>query len=469
MPQESRAGHPFLLRSGSISSPLRCCCPSAPGAHPGKLIGFPASIFIFISSPMDCFASCMNTSAIRPELPPESRDITLLLSQPLGSAPLGSFVGSVRACRALQSLRSAFIVLLFAVSGIAAEPRDISEELETIRNKHSLPGLAAAAVHKGELVALGATGVRKVGDKTPVTRDDKWHIGSCTKSMTATLAAMLVEDGVVKWTTTVGEAFPELKTRMKQPWGGVTLEQLLAHRSGAPGDPPEKLWREAYRGSGSPVQQRRAFVSGLLSEDPEAAPGTRFIYSNQGYAIAGAMLERLAKKPWEDLMRERVFGPLKLASAGFGTPAGRGKLNQPWGHSGDGAVLKPVPPGPAADNPIAIAPAGLVHCSIGDFARYAGWHAHRGRTKTLLSSESFSKLHQAAGDEEHAIGWMIAPRGWAGGNALSHAGSNTMWYAVMWVAPEKDAAFVAATNAGNNAARAACDQAVAALVQQVLR
>ena len=62
------------------------------------------------------------------------------------------------------------------------------------------------------------------------------------------------------------------------------------------------------------------------------------------------------------------------------------------------------------------------------------------------------------------MGWLVVPREWAGGYALTHTGSNTMWFCVMWVAPEKGAAFVAATNVAGPAAEKACDEAVATLI-----
>lgn len=346
---------------------------------------------------------------------------------------------------------------------------DVGGLLEPIRARHNLPALAAAAVRAGEIVAIGATGVRKVGASDAVTVEDKWHIGSCTKSMTASLAAMLVEDGKLKWDTTVGEVFPELRGVMRETWRGVTLEQLLTHRSGAPGNPPDDLWKAAWRARGTPVEQRKAFVGGLLGREPEAKPGTKFIYSNQGFAIAGAMIERIAAKPWEELLRARLFVPLGLKSGGFGAPGSPNHVDQPWGHVLSAGSIEPVPPGPAADNPVAIAPAGIVHCSIGDLARYAGWHARGARgDRPLLTETSFAKLHHAAEGQDYAMGWGVVQRGWAGGAALTHSGSNKMWYAVMWVAPEKDAAFVAATNIAGPEAEKACDEAVAALLGRVV-
>lgn len=345
----------------------------------------------------------------------------------------------------------------------------VSQMLETIREKYDLPALAAAVVVDGKIVATNAVGFRKSGGPEKVTVDDKFHLGSVTKSMTATVAAMLVEQGKISWTTTIGEAFPKLKGEIHPDYLGVTLEQLLSHRGGAPGNAPGDLWRKAWTATGTPAEQRLAFVKGLLAREPEAKPGTKFIYSNQGYAIAGVMLEKASGKPWEDLLRLMLVEPLGMTTAGFGAPASIGKVDQPWGHSKKTfSGREPVPPGPRADNPLAISPAGAVHCSIGDLAKYAAFHmaGERGESK-LLTAESFKKLHSPITDnEDYALGWMVKKRAWANSRALMHNGSNTMFYVVVWMAPDKNCAVIVASNVGADVAFAGCDEVAGKMIQQ---
>src|SRR2546429_9591516 len=88
---------------------------------------------------------------------------------------------------------------------------------------------------------------------------------------------------------------------------------------------------------------------------------------------------------------------------------------------------EPVPPGPGADNPLAISPAGAVHCSLGDLAKYAAFHmaGERGKSQ-LLKAESFKKLHTVVADnDDYALGWMVLKRAWANGRALMHNGSRS--------------------------------------------
>ena len=306
-----------------------------------------------------------------------------------------------------------------------------------------------------------------------MTLSDKWHIGSCTKSMTAALAAMLVEEGKLRWDTTLAEMFPQLASQMQIEWHDVTLVQLLAHRGGGPPDLEEDgLWGRLWGRVEKPPRQQRAYLTRelLTKHKPVAAPGTRYVYSNAGYALVGHAIEEKLDEPWEAVLRRRLFRPLGMSSAGFGAPATVGAVDQPWGHKvGDDGALVPVSPGLHADNPAAIGPGGTVHCTIGDLARYAAWQLRGARGQgSLLKPETFTRLHTPfAGDGDYACGWVVTDRSW-GGTVLTHNGSNTMFFAVMWIAPEKDFAVVVCTNLGGEGAEKAVDAAAGTLIRKHL-
>jgi len=345
---------------------------------------------------------------------------------------------------------------------------------EPICEANGLLALAAAVVKGGQTIAVGAVGVRKAGSSERVTADDKWHIGSCTKSMTAALAAMLVEDGALRWDMTLAEMFPEMEADMQAEWRDVTLEQLLSHHGGAPHELEESgLWSRLWQRADQPPRTQREYLSRelLTKHKPVAPPGTKYIYSNAGYALVGHAIEEILDRPWEEVLRERLFAPLGMTSAGFGAPASVDTVDQPWGHKArqDG-TFQPVAPGLNADNPAAIGPGGTVHCSMGDFAKYAAWHLAGARGEgTLLHPETFERLHAPfASDSEYAFGWVATQRSWGGGTVLTHAGSNTMFYAVIWIAPQKDFAVVVCTNAGGPVAEKATDTTAATLIHDHL-
>ncbi|MFT5681401.1 MAG: CubicO group peptidase (beta-lactamase class C family), partial [Myxococcota bacterium] len=84
----------------------------------------------------------------------------------------------------------------------------LDDVLEPIRIDYGLPSLTAAVVEGSTLTKLGAVGLRSLDAKVEVTHEDRYHLGSCTKAMTATLTAVLVENGTLSWETTLAEAFP---------------------------------------------------------------------------------------------------------------------------------------------------------------------------------------------------------------------------------------------------------------------
>ena len=333
---------------------------------------------------------------------------------------------------------------------------DISAELAPIAAAGKLPALAAAAWKNGELLAIGATGVRKIDDADHLaTVDDQWHLGSDTKAMTATLIGIYVDRGVLRWSDTLAILFPGDK--VDPGYANVSLDQLLQHRGGAPGDPPMAAWNKMRNDGAAPIA-RAHFVSTVLSMPPAQAPGT-YVYSNAGYMIAAAALEHATKKTWELLMLDDLFTPLRMTSCGFGPP-GTAAVDQPWGHTADGAAISPD--APTADNPAAIGPAGTVHCSLVDWGRFLSVHASA--KQTLVSAATMTHLHTAPTGGDYMGGWMITSRPWAGGLALTHSGSNTMWYVTAWLAPGKGLAFAAVTNRGDAAKD--LDHAFAPLVKR---
>jgi CubicO group peptidase (beta-lactamase class C family) len=370
----------------------------------------------------------------------------------------------------LATCLTAFTLVAWGAS--SAPSVSIDELLQGVREQSRVPALAAAVVWSNHIVAFGAVGIRKSGATNAVTPRDKFHIGSCTKSMTATLAAMLVEQGDFSWNTTIGSGFPAWSAELHSDYAGVTLEQLLSHTAGVPGDLVKAgVWTHVWARSGeAPEQQRLDLARELLTRAPEVKPGDKFIYANAGYTIAGVMIERRERRAWEDLLRERLFKPLGMDSAGYGAPGDARQIDQPWGHALKDGRPVPEPPGAKADNPAAIGPGGTVHCSIIDFARYANLHlqGERGASR-LLRAETFRKLHAPMPGRDYALGWHVTSRPWAKGRTLTHNGTNTRNFAVMWLAPEIEFGVVVACNLGGKTAEKACDTTASRLIGKFLK
>src|SRR5579864_4277324 len=374
----------------------------------------------------------------------------------------------------MKTLKISSLFLCLAVAGFCLQgnpsPRDLRSLLEPIRSRHDLPALAGAIVTSKGVQAIGVVGVRKYGAETPAGIDDQFHLGSDTKAMTATLLAMLVEEGKLSWDRTLEQIFPELAASMNPAYRKVTVEQMLAHRAGFTDAswPQGKTFNDMYELPGPPREQRWAYVKMILQEPPVNEPGKTFLYSNRSYAVAGVIAEKIANTPWEALMQKRIFTPLKMSTCGFGAMGTPGKVDEPWQHRVAGTRHQPIEPGPRSDNPPVIGPAGTVHCSIGDWAKFIQAHLRGERGEPgLLKPETIKYLHTAPfGD--YGFGWGHAQRPWAGGLALTHTGSNTMNLAIVWMAPLKDFAVLVMTNQADpgDVTFKACDEVEAALIQE---
>lgn len=354
-------------------------------------------------------------------------------------------------------------ILLPAVRAQSTTQPPLSQVLETIRAKYDLPALGGAIFTTDGLQEIAATGVRKRGDTTPVTQDDLWHLGSDTKAMTATLLGTYVAEGKVHWDDKITSFYPELADQIPPANRDITLAQVMEHKAGL----IENLDWNAIAKTGSLSEQRKAAVPLALTQ-PKYSPGA-FHYSNTDFVLIGAILEKISGQPWEELIRQRLFTPLGMTSAGFGGLGTPGQVDQPWPHDPDG---QPEPNnGPLVDNPEVMGPAGTSHITMTDWSKFLVDQL-RGvcGLKALLPTEIYRAMQPAApatGDG-YGFGWGVTLRDWAGGQAVNHNGSNNMNYCDCWLAPNKKFGVLVVCNQGGDAAAKACDEAAYALVQRHL-
>ncbi|MEJ6392421.1 serine hydrolase domain-containing protein [Gymnodinialimonas sp. 2305UL16-5] len=323
---------------------------------------------------------------------------------------------------------------------------DVAQESAQLAALPEVPGAVAGWISV-EDSEFAVAGVRVAGATDEIGEDDAWHIGSLTKSMTATLAARLVEDNQITWTATIGEVLGQQYPDMDPAWQDVTLAMLLRHASGM--DANLGRWRSLWLGDGP----RANYLEAMLADEPVGDQGA-FAYSNAGYVVAGAMLEAAAGAPWEELMQTQIFAPLGIESAGFGPPQG----GVPEGHSVNRrGVPSAAGQGRAADNIPAMGPAGRVHLSASDMLLYL--RAHLIRDEDFLSAESWRRLQTPEGEGLYAFGWV------SDGNRMQHSGSNTLWYATAYIDREAGRAGFVAVNSGD---REAVEDPIAEAVQRLV-
>ncbi len=365
----------------------------------------------------------------------------------------------------MRALVAVLSLVVFSNLFSTAHAEDsLNSLLEGVRAKYALPALAAAVVKDGKIVAVGAVGVRVAGTNIAVTTDDRFHLGSDTKAMTSTLAAMMVEEGKLRWTSTIGEVLGPDLPGLKPKFAAITLEELLSHTSGISSDNEEigKLYFSPDASDYPLTEWRLHMIQAWGSKhDPSFPPSGKFQYANLGYIAAGAMIEKASGEPWERLMFERIFEPLGLKTAGLGAQATFGLYDAPVGHRvDDKGKLTAFPWGEPADLPASLGPAGLAHMSIKDFATWAGWNAGEGRRgPALVKPETLKRLHTPVVEMEikdpkpgtpksgaYALGWGLSQFAWTEKPILTHNGSNGMNFASIAVDVDHDLAIVVTSN-----------------------
>ena len=320
--------------------------------------------------------------------------------------------------------------------------------LEQARVEIGAPGMAAAVWRDGSIVAELAAGERALGSAAEVLPSDPFHIGSITKPLTATLAARLVERGLIAWNDTIEERLGDA-IDVGAAYRGVTLAQLLSHRGGLSASPHPHEAARLVRVRG-PAAQHLLVSELMMSRPPATRPGRDYLYSNFSYVVAAAMLEQASGRDYETLLREEVLQPLGLDSAGFGAPGSGNALDAPRGHFAPGQALNgPIPPySPLADNSLFLRPAGGVHMSMADLARFGGDQLLGAQGRGVLLRRDSYRFLRAARGGGYATGWGVRPDG-----ELHHDGTNRRWFALLRVIPaERLVVAIAANIAGDEEA-----------------
>ena len=323
---------------------------------------------------------------------------------------------------------------------------ELQEKVESVRQDAGLVALGAVVVDAdGDVLGLAVSGERRKGSGDAVQPDDAWHIGSNTKMLTALLYGRLVEQGEAEWGATLPELFPDLAEDMDPAWQDVTIEQLFSHRSGLAAN-PGAIWFLTSRDADKAVEaQRTELARKYLSKAPDGKVGA-FRYSNLGYMIAGAAIDRIAEHQGYENYEALFLATLVPEGEGwgFGPPQegieghARNLFGQ-WKAKGKGT---------AADNPAALGPAGTLHVPLVSHAVFLSQFLTPGPTEEKLMTP------YPDADSDYAFGWGMIPPGKLG-PVLGHSGSNTMWLSTIHILPEQGLVIIVNTNSFSQKAASA--------------
>ncbi len=307
----------------------------------------------------------------------------------------------------------------------------LRSHLGEFRQKHAIPALGAGVLTRDGRLDLNVVGVRIRGGGDPVTLDDRWHLGSCGKSITAALYARLVERGDAQWGARLPDLFPDLADAIDPAWSDATIDDVFVHRAGLRANLGRSEMAAAYRDV-RPLREQRTEATAAALARPPRWPGD-FAYSNLGYIVIGAVIERITDLPFESALTTHVLEPLGITSGGFGPPS------HPRGHGGRMLLLgrlgavdlgRGAPADPErveSDNPAVMGPAGRLHLTLDDWAKFQRVFLTQG--EGFLLPETVERLLTPAPGpgQRQAMGW--APAASLGDISFGQQGSNTFWVA----------------------------------------
>ncbi|GHH36782.1 serine hydrolase domain-containing protein [Lentzea cavernae] len=289
--------------------------------------------------------------------------------------------------------------------------------------KYEVPGAQVAVLESGE-VRNETAGVLSVHTRVEVTDDSVFKIGSITKIWTATLVQQLVDDGLLDLDRPVRHHLPGFTAL-------VTARHLLTHTSGI----DSNHFFETGR-NGDAIER---FVDALGEEEPGAAPGTAFLYSNSGFVVLGRLVEVLRGKPFHDVLRERLVEPLGLRTVA--TDADEAILHRAAiGHDESGLPVRKWA------GAYGTAPSGS-HFAMGarELMAFVRLHLDDPKLAVLREKQVESVPDLGIGVVGWGLGWMLHRDG-----VVGHTGVSKGQKAFLRVVPDAGLAVVVLTNSVNS-------------------
>ncbi len=249
---------------------------------------------------------------------------------------------------------------LIAQDALAQKLRGFDADMIKLLKDWNAPGFGVGIVAGEKLIFAKGYGYRDYGKKLPFTETTLFQIASNTKLFTAVAAGLLVEEGKLTWDKPVRESVPSIRFHDDPLTNGVTLRDMLSHRTGLPRR--DSVWYQSD-------DTRKQLFDKLKYLEPSAPLRQAFIYNNLTYAAAGYIIELLTGKTWENFVRGRIFDPLGMTGTVF---SAADMLKQPdhsvpYTEKRDSSELYEIP---VYEDAGGVAPCGAIISNIRDISHW---------------------------------------------------------------------------------------------------
>ncbi|MEO6174638.1 MAG: serine hydrolase domain-containing protein [Flavobacterium circumlabens] len=308
---------------------------------------------------------------------------------------------------------------------------------DSIRIKHKIPELAYAVVSSDSVLEIQALGYQRFNTSYKAKIDDRFRLGSLTKTVTSYIATLLVKEGKIKWDTKFFDLYPELKSKSNPAAYDFTLQDFLTFRANLDTWSYGNETPTQKEIKGNNQQQRYQFIEWFFQQKP-IVEKQEIYWSNPSYVAAGLMLEKATGKTYETLVQE--LGKSLNIAFDFGQPNLKDK-NQPWGHDEN---LKPEKP--ALNYKLNwLSSAGNVNVSLPDYCKFAQLQLNGllGKSKRL-TAEEFNNMH--FGFSEFSFGWESETKEKSTLKYSFHNGNPGTFLTKVYLCPAINKAFVIFAN-----------------------
>lgn len=317
-------------------------------------------------------------------------------------------------------------------------------------SKKPVGSVTIGVVSGGQLIWTKSYGSADMEKHLPADKDTVYRIGSVTKMFTAIMLDQLVETGKVHLSDPVRRYLPEIAlVQGKYPNAPpITLLQLATHTSGLGREPDDM---DRYN-RGPSADWEKTLIAALPHLHYVAEPGTRFVYSNMGYAVLGAALSRAANQMYLRYVPAHIFAPLGMTHTALQlTPALQAHLSSGYELAGD-KVDAATPLSEQAGRGYRV-PNGAMYTTVGDLAKFASFLMGNGPESVLKTASLQHDLDQVMVSsnsrmtEGYGLGFMVRRR--AGYVAFGHGGDLAGYQAALYINRDKSIGFILLTNTSN--------------------
>ena len=333
-------------------------------------------------------------------------------------------------------------------------PTDLDAYVARVLKEFEVPGLAVAIVKDGKVVLAKGYGVRKLGEPAPVDENTLFGIASNTKAFTSAALAMLVDEGKITWDDPVVKHLPGFQLYDPYVTREMTIRDLLTHRSGLGLGAGDLLWWPPSDYSREEIIRRFRCVK------PESSFRSRYAYDNVLYMIAGQVVAAVTGKSWDDVIRERIFNPLGMATSNTTVAGLLSSKDAATPHAKFDGRLQAVAP-MALEN---VGPAGAINSSVAEMAKWLIVQLNRGRvgeaprlfserrSREMWSAQTITPLgdpppHLAAlraNFSAYGLGWGLTE--YRSFKTVSHTGGLLGFVSKVTLVPDLNLGVVVLTN-----------------------